>query len=377
MPQLFSSPRSTIAALPALAALLMAACAGTITRTASDAPAPVAREAPDAWPVKTREHVDLWLHGYALLTRDTALVPLFRPGYRETMLRRREAARVTTALDANIERLEEGLATRPSLVNGQFVPLYFAGWEELRDGVDLFLQAEGNPRRAATQRGARMIDFLAASFPTPADRDWLRLFILALDDERDRFYRAHWSAEQERRAAVVAELHRLWQGEYRPRLQRFLGNSRQLDGDLMLSLPLGGEGRTVGGRETENVVAVTFPDSATTAVEAVYVFAHEIVGTVAQQAVDDNTTPAEKRDGVADRLQGTALVRGGAMLLQRVAPELVDGYARYYLALAGERVRRTATTTGTPLEALERAFPLPDALARSLDRQIELVLGGI
>ncbi|HEX5580225.1 MAG TPA: hypothetical protein VFX39_01535 [Gemmatimonadaceae bacterium] len=353
--------------------LLLAACAGTMTRTPETSPsaAPSAAEAPNPWPVKTREHVDLWLHGYALLTRDTARVPLFRPGYREAMLRRRAAAGVTTALDANMERLEEGLADRPSLVNGQFVPLYFAGWEELREAVDLFLQAEGNPRRAATERGARVIAFLAASFPSAADRDWLRLFIMALDDERDRFYRAQWSAEQERRAPVVAEVNRLWQGELRPRFQGFLNNTLQLNGDLMLALPLGGEGRTVGGRRTENVVAVTYPDSARAAIEAVYVFAHEVVGTVAQQAVDDHTTPAEKRDGVADRLQGTALVRGGAMLLQRVAPELADGYARYYLSLSGARV------TGEPLAALERAFPLPAPLAESLARQIELVLGGI
>ena len=35
------------------------------------------------WPVKTREHVDLWLHGYALLTADTARIPFFRRGYRQ------------------------------------------------------------------------------------------------------------------------------------------------------------------------------------------------------------------------------------------------------------------------------------------------------
>ena len=35
------------------------------------------------WPVKTREHVDLWLHGYALLLEDSATVPLFARGYRD------------------------------------------------------------------------------------------------------------------------------------------------------------------------------------------------------------------------------------------------------------------------------------------------------
>ena len=216
-----------------------------------------------------------------------------------------------------------------------------------------------------------MVAFLAASFPTAADRDWLRLFSLALEDERDRFYQAFWAQEQGRRLGVVAAVQQLWQGRYQARLQPFLTNSRQTGGDLMLALPLGGEGRTVGGRRTENVVAVGYPDSAAAAVEVVYVFAHELVGTIAQQAVDDNTTPAQKRDGVADRLQGTALVRGGALLLQRVAPELAEGYARYYLALAG------APAGDDPLAALERAFPLPAPLVAGLTEQIELVLGGI
>src|SRR5690606_33570307 len=137
------------------------------------------------------------------------------------------------------------------------------------------------------------------------------LFSMALEDERDRFYQAYWAQEQGRRLGVAAEVQRLWQARYAARLQPFLTNTRQVGGDLMLALPLGGEGRTVGGRRTENVVVVGYPDSAAAAVEAVYVFAHEMVGTVAQQAVDDNTTPAQKREGVADRLQGTALVRGG------------------------------------------------------------------
>jgi hypothetical protein len=367
--------RRLAVSLAALAALLSSACATTSTSApaGSAEPAVVTAEAEPAatWPVKTREHVDLWLHGYALLTADTARVPLFRPGYRDAMLARRAEAGVTTVFDANRERLEAGLAERPSLVNGQFVPLYFADWTELREAIDLFLQTAGNPRRASTTRGARMVAFLASSFPSAADRDWLRLFSLAIEDERDRFYRAYWEAEQQRRAGVIGAVHQLWQGQYAARLQPFLENTRQTGGDLMLALPLAGEGRTVGGRGTENVVAVVLPDSAAAAVEALYVFAHEVVGTVAQQAVDDNTTPAEKRDGVADRLQGTALVRGGALLLQRLAPDLADGYARYYLSLADEPAGDDAQA------ALARAFPLPAPLAAGLAQQIELVLAGI
>lgn len=67
---------------PALAVLLGVAvlgCAGP--QRASDSLRPVT--AGPRWPVKTREHVDLWLHGFALLTDDTAAVPLFDRGYRD------------------------------------------------------------------------------------------------------------------------------------------------------------------------------------------------------------------------------------------------------------------------------------------------------
>ena len=33
------------------------------------------------WPMKTREHVDLWLHGFAMLQDDTTHPPQFRRGY--------------------------------------------------------------------------------------------------------------------------------------------------------------------------------------------------------------------------------------------------------------------------------------------------------
>jgi hypothetical protein len=60
------------------------------------------------------------------------------------------------------------------------------------------------------------------------------------------------------------------------------------------------------------------------------------------------------------------------MLLQRAAPELADGYASYYL-----RSARVAFTSGDALAALATAFPLPDAIRDAIQRQIDVVLGGI
>jgi hypothetical protein len=54
------------------------------------------------------------------------------------------------------------------------------------------------------------------------------------------------------------------------------------------------------------------------------------------------------------------------MLLQKVAPELVDGYQKYYL--------RSANRPGS---AFTTVFALPDAMRDAISRQIDIVLGGI
>lgn len=370
------------AALAAVGAL--AACAGgpPVTETpapaaggataASTTPVPGRTTAPDPWALKTREHLDLWLHGYALLSDDTAAVPLFRPGYRAAMVEARRQANATSGLDVNRDALRARLAANPGLVNGQFVPLYFAGWDELRQATTLFVQAGGDPRRAENAGQAAVIQFLGGSFPSAADREWLRLFVNALEDERTAFYRAHWTREQEARLGVFVTVDTLWRRTALPRLRGFLNNTQQSGGDVMLSVVLGGEGRTVAGRRTENVVAVTYPATSSDAAEVAYVFAHEVTGSLAAQAVADHVTPAQAREGAADRLQSPAAVHAGLALLQRAAPEFADGYARYYLSLAGR-----PAGGANPQAALAAAFPLPDAIRDAIVRQVEIVLGGI
>jgi hypothetical protein len=87
--------------------------------------------------------------------------------------------------------------------------------------------------------------------------------------------------------------------------------------------------------------------------------------------VTDNITPEQRRTGVGERYQSSAAVRGGALLLERAAPELLDGYMRYYLNSvnrpAGANLQSTFTTT----------FALPDTIRDALSRQLDVVLGGI
>jgi hypothetical protein len=367
--KMFSTLRITVCVLA------LSACAGAGTGGGGAAPIPSrgtqVSPAGTRWPLKTREHVDLWLHGYAMLQSDSALVPFFRRGYKDQMTVLKNRANVITQLDANHDKLSARILSNTSLVNAQFVPLSFNSWEEMQQAVSLFLQAEGDPQRATTNEAAAEIASLAAYFQTGPDRDWLRLFMQSLTDERSRFYHSYWVEQQRERANVLTVVDSIWQKIYRPKMQAFLNNSGQANGELLLSLPLDGEGRSQSSGKLQNTITVTFPDTPAQAADAIYVFAHEAVGTIANRSVSDNITPSEQRSGVGDRYTSAAAVRGGAMLLQRVAPDLVAGYARYYLQSA----RRTVGAD--PMTSLAAAFPLPDAIRDAIGRQLDVVLGGI
>jgi hypothetical protein len=319
--------------------------------------------------VLTRKHVDLWLHGYAMLLRDTATVPVFRRGYRAHIDSVKAQRGVRTQLDVNRERLQSRLALSPAVFNGQFAPLYFASWDQMRQVISLFLQAEGNPRAASDQTLAQYFLVLAQSFQVPADREWLRLFADAVEDERRQFYDVYWNTENSGRIGLVRSADSLWQNSYRPRMQRFLNNTQQENGDFILALTLGGEGRTVNFGSRQNAVASTMPDR--DANEAIYVFAHEIVNSLVATAVNDHTTPAEQREGVSAKYITAGTVRAGALLLDRTAKELLPGYTRYYLSQAG------LSTAGDINARLAATFPLPDAIRQAIERQLDVILGGI
>ena len=321
------------------------------------------------WPVITRSHIDLWLHGYAMLLRDTATVPVFRRGYRDRIQAAKNQRNVTTLLDANRERLQGRLALSPSLVNGQFAPMYFATFDQMKEVIDLFLRAEGNPNATNDVTLRQFFAVLASAYSSSADREWLRLFTQSLDDEWRRFYQEYWTTEHSGRLGYVRAVDSIWQGNYRAKLQRFLNNTQQENGELILALTLGGEGRTVNFSSRQNAVASTMPDQQPA--EAIYVFTHEVVSGIVSTAVTDNTTPTEQRAGVSSRYITTGTVRTGALLLQRVAPELVPGYIRYYLSQAGQ------PTTGDINARFAATFTLPQGILDAVDRQLEVVLGGI
>jgi hypothetical protein len=349
------------------------ACATGTQSTGTAVQPIITGRAPDRiWPVKTRENVDLWLHGFALLSSDSSKVPLFRAGYRDEMIVLKNKAGIITQLDANHDKLARQLATSRLLVNAQFIPFYFSSLDEMHSVIDHFIETDGNQSAAKSQMESAQFAVLNAYFQSGADRAWLALFASSLWDEDTRFFHAYWLQQQRDRAATIDSVTSLWTHLVRPRLTRYLANTQQKDGDIILSLPLGGEGRTLSGvAGLRQSVGVTFPARPADAAEAMYVAAHELVGVIANAVIADNTSPADVRSGVAAGYASPAAVRGGLMLLEKFVPELADGYARYYITATG-------TTPGAePRTQLAELFPLPVAIRDAIAQQIKTIDSGI
>lgn len=340
-------------------------------------PAPCVAQLPGAstrsvtWPLRTREHVDLWLHGFAMISGDTSPVPLFRRGYREALLAARAKASAVTDLDVNRDLLVKRMRENPALVNAQFLAFSFPTWEDLVAAIDAFAKADGDPRLAKSREIAAVFPLLARTFPSKADRDFARTLTNVLQNEKDVFFHAWWVEEMRRRERTLAAVDSTWHRVLHPRLQGFLNHSEQPSGELILSLALEGEGRTVSDARGHSQVAVGFPDSPEQAMDAMYAFTHELVGPLAGPAVEDNTTPAEKRSGVATVIGSFALVRGGALVMARLSPDLAAGYARFYLRVGG------VAFDGDPMAAFARAFPIPRPMLEAIDRQVAICFGGI
>ena len=359
------------------AGVILAGCAPPASSSTSTAPsgAVTSSGAPTqtrGWRVMTKEHVDLWLHGFALLTSDTGHVPFFARGYKQQITALKRQRNVYSQLDANQQELSRRFATNPSLTNAQFLAMYFNSFQEIVEATDYLVRSSGNPRSSSNPDIQQRIAFLAANFPTAADRDWARRFVEALQDENNRFYHDYWTKEQQTRGAAYAQFNQDWTAKYYPKLSRFLANTQQPSGELLLSLPVGGEGRTVNDGKQANAIAVLFPRTPDASAEALYVFVHEAIARLVDEAIRDNTTPAETRSGAASGYVGNGAVRGGALLLQRVAPELVPGYMRFYLQTLG-----IAAPTGDPSAQFAATFPVPAPILTALGRSIESVLGGI
>ena len=209
------------------------------------------------WRVTTKEQVDLWLHGFALLTSDTGHVPFFARGYKQRITALKAAAKRLHAARREQQELSARFATNPALTNAQFLAMYFTSFQEIVDATDFFIRSTGNPRARAIRRCSRGSPSSPRTFhgrrsqlAAPVRRGAAGREQAVLSRVLDR------AADARRR--VRAAVRSGPDGTTRSSRASSTTRSRR-PVQLVLSLPLGGEGRTVNDGKQANIIAVVFP----------------------------------------------------------------------------------------------------------------------
>ena len=315
------------------------------------------------WPIKTREHVDLWLTAFAELSEDTsAKVPVYRRSYLDQLALAQNQQNILTALDSVHDGLQSRWDHSPKLSEANVLALDAGTWDEMHSGIDLFLNPPTDKKKHGKNPPPDVESRLGDYFTTPEAREWLGNLDHGLQGMRTQFYHQWWVAEQLKRRPILIATDSLWRAT-EPKFDRFLAATHQPTGEIILSLPVDGEGLTFKEPSGRTSLAAPFPDSIGDAAQVIYVFAHVAARAAGTEAIEAATTVAERRNGgIGERYAEALGVRGGYMLLSKAAPELAAGYAKYYLR------------TSPPGRDLDAAFPLPDAIRDALSRQIDLDL---
>ena len=341
-----------------LTAAAAAACGGGAAAPATPTPA-IANE----WRFTVDEHVALWYHGLALTdagSTGSAAVPFYRSGYAAdvdaTRRRLSGSTRLATTLGSRLE-------TSGAIEGLQFLPLYFSSFEQIKQAVDVWNRAGGDPNRASDAQTQAVIAFLSQRFPNQSQRAAVVEYVAALEQERTAFFARWWQEAQP--SALAREAETLWRG-LQPDMMPFLRYTDAGGGQATLVPALRGEGRAESGRGVA-VVAVggTAGEDARVVVGRVI---HELAYPIAAEAIADAVAPARIREIGEDVLVARAAVRAGAMVLERIAPNLLASYTEDYIRAAGGDPGRTT---------LIRQFPLPDELVPALESAVQLATAGI
>lgn len=339
-------------------AAFTAACAGGAPEPAQPTAA-LANE----WRFSVDEHVALWYHGLAISDAGSAgslAVPMYRNGYAAEVDAARRRLGGGTPLTSTVgSRLESSGA-----IDGlQFMPLYFSSFEQIRQAVDVWNRADGDPNRAADAQTQAVIAFLSQRFPNAAQRTAVVDFVAALEQERTAFFARWWQESQPTGLAQEAEA--LWRS-LQPQMVAFLRYTDAGGGHATLVPALRGEGRAESGRG----IAVTAVGGRNGEDARVIVgrVLHELAYPIAAEAIADAVAPARIREIGQETLVSRAAVRAGAMVIERIAPELLSAYTDDYIRAAGGDPGRTT---------LIRQFPLPDELVPALESSVQLATAGI
>ena len=311
--------------------LLLAATVGPATGAGGQAPGDTGQGRPD-WTLRSSAAADLWFYGLARVGFGMGgEFPLYNADYVDRVAAaKRDAGVPSTALDSAAAELLIEFQEERVFQALHFVPLYFAQADPEEMLLALKAVAERDLSQAQffdarTRFGVRE---MAGTFRDGDHRKVLGKFVDLLSREWESFYADYWARTAGADSAYLADVKARWVGDVAPVVAGFLAE-RQLDaGTILVSPPLGPEGRVYEGspfRRLDNVVAIWAPPGVHDPDVSVYAILRELCFSTADEAVHTSL------DGVDPVVSSRAAVQCGSLLLEAFAPEQVGRYHAVFL----------------------------------------------
>lgn len=323
------------------------ACTAALLGTLAPWTAAAQREA-SQWVVRRDAFAELWYHGLATVGADDyGPLPLYSSSHVRSVGEAKRARGLTTRLDSAARTLRTVFAGDSSFDALHFVPLYFVGAEPgaallaLREALASNQAASTVPLALAARAAA-----VARSLPGARNRQALLTFVDALAVEWlsvVREERAMWRPS----ARTLLELQRDWDARFAMPLSSYLAAGGRSRGMIVVVPALGSEGRIVSVRGGISVVMVGSGPVAGVDDAPLFAAVREL-----SFALLDEVPPARltaRRDRLAaEREREVAAVRGGALLLEAVAPSLASSYRNVF----------NGSVSGEQNLTFERVYPL-------------------
>lgn len=353
---------------------LLSLVAGALVATSGILATPaLAQDVPPetSWRIILLPQADLWYHGLA-----TAEFAGFGPDelYDEAYLARVRDAKQTagvlpTALDDRASEFGGQFRRDQTFEVFHFVPLYFASTsvDPMLSALALVAATEGTPTAEdmLAQFGASAV---AATIPSEQQRVVLGEWTETLRTEWDDFFADYWRGHAVETGPFIRSAQADWDQNFAPRLAGYLNAYRIDGGILVLSDPVGPEGRIFEGdpaNPLDNIVVVGLDDDAgpraplfAAVREMCFPVVREVLA--AQPTVPDRTEAATRSSHAA--------VRCGAYLLDHLAPDMAQEYRSGFASDA----------PGSPADvtaAFERKYPIDAAIRAAIQEKLGAIPG--
>lgn len=324
-------------------------------------------QTPSGWALRSSAAADLWFHSMALTGYDAfGAVPLYLPGYAVQVRAARErAGKGPTRLEREAGILGSAFAADRDFEVLHFVPMYFAAADvdQMIDALDA-VAADGERAAARLPVVARFgAAAISSVLKTPLQRATLARFVAAVRAEWTSDYRMERIEQSAARNAAIQAASRTWAEQAAPAVGAALAEQSLDAGVILVSPPLGQEGRFFAGRpndRTDNLVAVHLSFSTAAAGDAAWLAVREMSFTSARQALAAaGALPADPEAGEVATGRAAAHL-GAALVAAHGGAASLDAYRSALVRVLGRPV-----PTG-PLaikEAFQAAYPLTAAAA--------------